>query len=331
MNDAVRRIADAVLYEGYLLWPYRKSALKNQHRWTFGGVFPAAYSAQRGGGDAAQMQAQCLLEGGADTQLEVAVRFLHIVRRQVLRSEGAGLVEVEELEAGGERHVSWEEATEREFRLGPLALQALRERVVRAEIDVAAGSSRDRVAGGVVRRSWRPLAGTIEVAAQPAAAGVDRVTVRVRNETPWDGADRAHTQLQAFCSSHIVLHARNGEFVSMTDPPARLHDAAAVCHNEGVWPVLAGEPGERATLLCSPMILPDYPQVAPESPGDLFDGGEIDQLLTLSILAMTDDEKRDMRDADPRTRAILERTEALTPEQLMALHGTIRELGLARR
>ena len=93
---------------------------------------------------------------------------------------------------------------------------------------------------------------------------------------------------------------------------------------------LADEHDDR-TLLCSPIILPDHPQIAPESPGDLFDGGEIDQLLVLNILAMTDEERREMRDSDPRARAILERTEALTDEQLMRLHGTIREFGMVRR
>jgi hypothetical protein len=119
-----------------------------------------------------------------------------------------------------------------------------------------------------------------------------------------------------------VLHAPAGRFVSLTDPPAALRDAAAACANEGCWPVLVGAPGDRRTLLCSPIILEDYPRVAPESPGDLFDGAEVDQLLRLSILALTEEEKAEMRDVDPRARAILERTEALTEEELMALHGT---------
>jgi hypothetical protein len=83
-------------------------------------------------------------------------------------------------------------------------------------------------------------------------------------------------------------------------------------------------------MLSSPIILEDYPRVAPESPGDLFDGGEIDQLLILNILALTDEEKAEMAATDPRAREILERIEALTPDELMALHGTIREFGMAR-
>jgi hypothetical protein len=77
-------------------------------------------------------------------------------------------------------------------------------------------------------------------------------------------------------------------------------------------------------MLASPIILEDFPRVAPESPGDMFDGGEIDQLLILNILALTDEEKAEMAATDARSREILERVQALTRDQLMALHGTIR-------
>jgi hypothetical protein len=88
--------------------------------------------------------------------------------------------------------------------------------------------------------------------------------------------------------------------------------------------VLVGEPGERHTMLSSAIILEEYPRVAAESPGDLFDGAEIDQLLTLNILGLTDEEKAEMRATDPRAREILERTESLTQEELMRLHGVMR-------
>jgi hypothetical protein len=95
--------------------------------------------------------------------------------------------------------------------------------------------------------------------------------------------------------------------------------------------VLVGEEGDRRTVLASPIILSDHPAIAPESPGNLFDSGEIDKMLVLNILAMTEDERRDMRDADPRAREILDRTEALSEEDIMRLHGAVREFGLARR
>jgi hypothetical protein len=328
--DAVGRIADAVLYEGYVLWPYRKSAMKNQRRFTFGGVYPERHSAAHPD-DRSTMQAQCFLRGGPDASLEVRVRFLHVVSRQVLRAGPGGLEAVEELEAGGERHLSWDEATEREVSAGDLRLRELQTAPRQIDVEVAAATRREELEGGAIDRSWRGLRGTVEVGAAEVREGVQRVTVRVHNGTPWDGPDREDALRQTFCSTHAVLRTDGGEFISLTDPPEELREAAEASENVGVWPVLVGEPGDRSTVLCSPIILSDYPQVAPESPGDLFDGGEIDQLLILNILSLTEKEKRAMRDSDPRAREILERTEALSGEELMRLHGAIREFGLARR
>jgi hypothetical protein len=314
--DALRRIADAVLYEGYVLWPYRKSALKNQRRWTFGGVHPPAHTAAHPD-DPAVMQVQVLLQGDPGCTVEASARFLHVVQRQVLRD---GLDAVDELDVDGQRHVSWDEATEREISTGWQPRAAVQS----AEIAIEGGSAREVIAGGAIERRWRPLRGFLELSAEAVGPDVHRLTVTVRNETVWAGADRQDALRQTLCSTHVVLRAGGGTFVSLTDPPGELGDAAAACRNAGWWPVLVGEEGDRTTMLCSPIVLPDYPRVAPESPGDLFDGGEIDQLLILNILSLTDEEKRAMRESDPRAREILDRTEGLSEEQLMRLHGTIR-------
>jgi hypothetical protein len=182
----------------------------------------------------------------------------------------------------------------------------------------------------VIRR-WRELRGAIEIAAEPLDAGLQRISVQIDNRSPWSGETRADALRQALCSTHTVLRVRGGAFVSLTDPPDHHAASAAACRNVGTWPVLVGEEGQRDTVLSSPIILPDHPRIAPESPGDLFDGGEVDQLLVLNILGLTDEEKREMRDTDPRTREILRRTEALTDEQLLALNGAIRDFGLVRR
>ncbi len=332
MTD-VERIVEAVLYEGYILWPYRRSATKNRQRWTFGGVHPEAYSAQRGGDDPAAMQAQCLLAARAQATVSVCVRFLHVVERRVARRTPAGLRPVDELWVGDERHVAWEEAAERDVCSGAVSLADL-EAGIRLAIDVPAGS-RTEVLGddaGVLVHRWRALTGTVDISATMLDAQLARIEVRVRNTTPWGGASREETLKQTFCSTHIVLEAPAGGFVSITDPPSRLREAAEACENAGTWPVLASpDEADDRTVLCSPIILPDHPQIAPESPGDLFDATEIDQMLVLNILAMTADERREMRDSDPRARAILERTEALSDEELMRLHGTIREFGMVRR
>jgi hypothetical protein len=334
--DPVRAIADAVLYEGYVLWPYRRSALKNQRRWTFGGVYPAGHSAGRED-DPCVMRTACLLEGGDDVALEVRVRFLQVVRRRVAEEGPHGRRFVDELVVGDARHLAWEEAVEHEVMAGALGVEELAagRRVV---VDVPAGEQEEplrepggRVAGALVR-SWQPLAGAVDVAARRIGDGPLRVTVEISNTTPWDGGEREQALERTFCSTHTVLRAQRGAFVSLTDPPEALHAEAVACRadNAGTWPVLVGEPGERHTLLSSPIILEDHPRIAPESPGDLFDGGEIDQLLVLNILSLTDEEKAEMRDSDPRTREILERTEALTEEQLMSLHGAIRDFRVGR-
>jgi hypothetical protein len=326
--DDVRRIADAVLYEGYVLWPYRRSAIKNQRRWTFGGVYPQAHSAAHPD-DPWVMQTECLVEGEAGAQVDLSVRFLHVVERQVAWRGAGGLEPVDELEVAGERHVSWDEATEREIAAAPMTLEAL-ESPARVPIDVPAGASEEEVGDtGAILRSWRPLQGEVEIVACRLRGDLFRLRARISNTTSFKGA-RDHALRQAFCSTHTILRVEGGAFVSQTDPPELLRKAAEACENAGTWPVLAGVEGGRNTVLSSPIILPDYPQIAPESPGNLFDSGEIDQLLTLSILTLTDEEKQQMREADPRGREILERTESLSEEELMRLHGTVREFGLVR-
>jgi hypothetical protein len=159
-----------------------------------------------------------------------------------------------------------------------------------------ADSEREEVGDGVaIVRSWRALAGSVEV---------DGGTVTIRNETRWDGDTREDALRSAFCSLHAVLRAD------------RFADERG---GEGLWPVLVDD----GVMLASPIILEDRPKVAPESPGDLFDGGEIDELLVLNILSLTDDEKAEMRATDARAREILDRTEGLSQDELLRLHGRL--------
>ncbi|HLM25869.1 MAG TPA: hypothetical protein VK304_02765 [Thermoleophilaceae bacterium] len=313
MSDPVRQIADAVLYEGYILWPYTRSALKNRQRWTFGGVYPRGHSEGRED-DPWTMRMQCLLRGGNTVELDVRVRFLHVVRRQLL-DRGRP---VDELTVGGERHLSWEEATERELQAPPDGVTTL---------SFPAGSEEEVLGPGAsVVRSWEALEGHIEVGVERLSDDLQRVSVEVANTSPWPGGSREAAQARTFCSTHAVLRATSGEFVSLTDPPDELRTHAEACSNEGVWPVLVGEPHERGTLLASPIILEDHPRIASESPGDLFDGGEIDQMLVLNILSLSEEEKAEMRASDPKAREILDRTEALSEEEMMSLHGAVRDL-----
>lgn len=329
MTDPVRAIADAVLYEGYVLWPYRRSALKNAQRWTFGGVYPRAHAEGRAPGDDPwTMQTECLVEGDADTRVAIGVRFLHVVWRQAVDAAGR---EVDELVAGGERHLSWEEAVEREVRLAPVTLAELaggRD----VPIIIPPGRQEEPLgAEGAIVRTWEGLAGALRAGARPVAAGRYRLTALIENVTPWAGGTREALMRRSFCSTHTVLRVQDGAFLSLTDPPPDATGDVAACENRGTWPVLVGEFGERDTLLSSPIILEDHPRIAPESPGDLFDGGEIDQLLILNILQLTDEEKAEARASDPRVREILDRSEGLSPAEMLRLSGrTTRELQVRR-
>jgi hypothetical protein len=135
--------------------------------------------------------------------------------------------------------------------------------------------------------------------------------------------------LQSFISTHTILQAHAAGFISLLETPEAFKEAAQACRNEHTWPVLLGQAGATDALLSSPIILYDYPQIAPESVGPLFDGTEIDEILTLRIMTLSDAEKEELRQGDPVGRELLERTEAMTPEQLMKLHGVIRNLGPA--
>ena len=184
---------------------------------------------------------------------------------------------------------------------------------------------------GFIRRRQHALDGDIEIAVEPVDAAVVKFAVRFSNRTPMAAVELRKSDavlLSTFASTHTILNAYHAEFLSLTDPPAAYAEAVAGCENTGTWPVLVGdeEKQERDTMLSSPIILYDYPQIAPESAGDLCDGTEIDEILTLRVLTMTDAEKIEMRNVDAYARRILERTESLRGNDLLKMHGTMRDV-----
>ena len=332
--ERIREIANAVLYEGYLLYPYRHSAIKNRQRWTFGVVYPRAYSEAQGcqgGADSWTMRTECLVTGREESSLGITVRFLHLLTRTALRSGGGSAGLHADTPAVANGHVSnwtpdsWEEAVEREVALPDLTLHALVAAPVRMEIAFPSAHLDERMrvygaAAGVIVREQQPVAGAVVVAAEPIGptrADLFKVSVRIENTTPIHAAEllRHDAVLPwSFVSTHTIVRVRQGAFVSLLDPPDELGEAASACQNLRTWPVLVGDEGERDALLSSPIILYDYPRIAPESAGALFDGTEIDEILTLRILTLTDEEKEEMRQGDTRAREILERTEAISAE-----------------
>jgi hydrogenase maturation protease len=339
---AVDKIAKAVLYEGYMLYPYRPSSVKNQQRWNFGVLCPQSYSDAQNGTEAWTMQTECLVEGSSLTGIEVRVRFLQLVARSVgeLRAPvdelPAGEIPefrfVEKLALDGRVYQPWQEAVEREVTVPVCNVEALGASIQSFSFPAEKLFEFLRDSGGhivgLLVRERNALRGEVEVVGTPQQNGAFKVTACIRNATPFEAsnASRDDALLSALVSTHTILGVHDGRFISLLAPPEELSDLAASCTNKGTYPVLVGEEGDHDTLLSSPIILYDYPQIAPESAGDLFDGTEIDEILSLRIMTLTDDEKREMSQSDERARQMLERTESMPVEHLMKLHGVLRGL-----
>jgi hypothetical protein len=339
-------IARAVLYEGYLLYPYRPSAIKNRQRFNFGVLYPRGYSETQSGTDAWMMQTECVAVGSSASQVTVQVKYLRLITRTIeklltLTSEpcfaaGAEFEEVEKLEVNGEIFQPWQEAAEEFIEMQGLNICELATRPIEKTFTLRSVQEREAIRDksgctvGMIRRDRPGVSGIIQVSGKEVREGVFTLTVRISNVSriESDGAvvGREDALAQSLISTHTILELGAGEFISLIDPPEQYKDLVEACQNIGTWPVLVGDQGQRDTLLSSPIILYDYPQVAPESPGDLFDGAEIDEILSLRILTMTEEEKREMRQSDERARQILERTETLPEEQWMKLHGALRGL-----
>jgi len=339
-----KKVADSVLYEGYLLYPYRASAVKNRQRFNFGVLLPPAYARAQTGNDACSMRTECLLEGEAP-RLDVRIGFLQVVVREAGRllepqetggqtgGQTAPYEIVPELTVDGQVFQTWQEAVEREVTAIDCSVSELaREpRQVRWSSPPAeeAETVRDAAgrAAGVLARRREQLDCLVTLSAVPLGERVWRIAVAVENQTSCDShSTRDEALPHSLVAAHTLLTARNGLFVSMLDPPQSFAADCAACRNVGTWPVLLGSEGERDWMLSSPIILYDYPQIAPESEGSFFDGTEIDEMLALRVMTLTDAEKQEMRNVDRRAREILERTEALPEEHLLKLHGTIRGL-----
>jgi len=277
----VDQLAEAVLYEGYLLYPYRASSKKNcRQRFTFGRVYPEAYSVAQRGAEPCLMQTQCLARlTSNEAALDVVVRFLQPTARQPING--------------------WQRAIER---------------IVSTNL-LLPGQTTER------SFTFEELRGRVEIASE-AFNGFHKITVRILNVTPVPESqleDSDLVLLRTFASTHTILQVHGGEFISAVEP------VSVVCKNIGAWPVLVGDErmGERDVMLSSAIILADYPKIAPESAGTLFDATEIDEILTLRILAMTDEEKREMRNVDAFARQLLERTESLSSDNFLRMHGRL--------
>lgn len=297
-----------MLYEGYVLYPYRASALKNSMRWQFGVIEPGN-----------RLGTTVVIE--ADTpsaRLGMSVRFLRPCRRRPLDSE---------------QPQPWDEGVDDEWTLESVDLGTTR----------GAGPHTQSFRRPAVHETGRHQ-GTRVVRAMPAVEMSATVTVRevarhlvaeivignrtvVETGTDETGRRRGDLAPGSVVGLHLLLWVDGGSFVSVTDPPL---DAAAVVESargEGLYPVLVGSLGTSDVALALPIILYDDPHIAAESQRPMFDATEIDELLALRVLTLTDEEKRLARATDARTSAIVEHVMGLSPQMWATLHGTERPAG----
>lgn len=278
-------VADAIMYEGYVLYPYRASTNKERIRWNFGGVYPRAYSEAQTGADRWEVGCECIAIGAAGN-LCIEIRFLELI-------EPLGA----ELESARAR------AHRRTF--GTLA------ELSGSAIEYAFGTGRMR--------------GCLELQLQPLGADQFKLSLRLRNESAAIGIQREQALRDTLLAAHLLLGIDHGRFVSLLDPPADLREQCSSCVQHGLWPVLAGNEDRSDRLFASPIILYDYPEIAPESRADSYDATEIDEILLLRVLTLSDAEKSELRRGDPRARQILERAEALSNEEQLRLHGRLQK------
>jgi hypothetical protein len=267
--------------------------------------------------ESSTMRAECVFEHRGQPAVEVTVRFLQVQRR---RTDGA----VEDASVPA----VWDEAVEQEVTQAVPA-KALFGGGAVARFTVPGGEDTDNASGARVVWRREPLTGTVSVRATslPGPWQAARLTVQVTNESEAGApASREDALPAALVAAHLIITVSGGAFLSMTDPPEWASQQVAACRNTGCWPVLAGPEDSRQVMLAAPIILPDHPQVASESPGELYDGTEIDEILTLRTLALSAEEKAAARATDPRAAALIDRVDAMDAPTMAQLHGTIRAM-----
>jgi hypothetical protein len=247
-----------------------------------------------------RLVAECLVVADETTSVDVRLRFLQLVPQE------------QSVPPLTDPSLAWDEAVERTSEHSNLHIREMLTSPL--SLTVPAGPE---------------LKIDLTISAQELEKGACKLRFEVQNASSLpSGADarREEALPASFVSAHLLLGISSGEFISLLDPPEAYQASVRACSNQGVFPVLVGEEPERRMMFCSPIILYDYPKIAPESAGDFFDGTEMDEMLTLRVLTLTDAEKREMQNGDPRARRILERTEALTDDAMLKAHGVIREL-----
>lgn len=278
---SVEQLVDSLLYEGYALYPYTPGATKNATPTPHGIVYPPDYSAANPFAKD-HLRAEVILEFAAAATVEGSVRFL---------------------QASGVGH----QGVERGIALAPVALTDL---------------FGDGIGEEFRFEGEEELSGRVRMRAEQLDDGVARIRLCVHNTSDLADAatcDRPAALRASLLSTHVVIHAGGGRFISSVENEGPRAEAVAACDNVNTWPVLASI--ENDTVLGASMFLPDHPRIAPESLGGLFDSTEIEEALLLHVQTLSDEERAEIE--DPKVREMIDRAKAASPEEMLALHGRL--------
>jgi hypothetical protein len=291
MNEAAERLADSLLYEGYALYPYTPAATKNATPTPFGIAYPPAYAAaQRAAFDHVRIEVAVLpCVPGETAEIEAAALFL--------------LATGPDNRAGRHR-----------IGIEPTSLDRLIETPREAELSFAGGSG---------------VSGRLRISASPAEGGTTRVRATVANTTPLapseaQGMDRAAALRRSLLSCQTLLGLRGARFASPLEDEGAVGRAVQGCKSVNHWPVLASP--EDDAVLGAAILLPDHPAIAAESRVNTFDNTEIEEALLLHVQTLSDSEREAIEaQDDPVVRSMIDRAGSTTAEEMLALHGMMRE------
>jgi hypothetical protein len=334
-DSILENLTQTLLYEGYALYPYYRSAIKNQKPVPFGVIFPSDYNNYHEHSHS-NMQSQCIISGGDDLTVNIHVRFLHLRKTELFQADNKGdtYVPVVSLEIGGNTYQAGWQTIERKISTEDIPVSELISncKIIPVEFDnmnegeIILNEEKEVAAKRIINVSEIKGSIKMEADAVKEMPGSFRITVTVTNTTPVENAEsvsRDEVFLQSFLSTHIILQTRQGEFISHQDPPEEWKHAIASCNNINTWPMLIDK--NNSTLLSSPIILYDYPEINPQSSGDLFDSTEIEEALLLHVNLLSDEEKKRIGSNDEKLQAMLNKVNSMTPEDLNIYHSMMKD------
>src|SRR6201995_297998 len=215
MNFAeVEEIAAAILYEGYILYPYRPTAIKNRQRWNFGTLYPRMYAEAQHPQEPSRLVAECLVEASADTPtLDVRIRFLQLMRQRNDSSPPLAAV----TQSLTDPSLGWEEAVERNWEQQALRLSDLVGRPLTLTLDMGGSGLPDDQNGQLPQN----LQGALTVGVELLQNGARKIHLELQNASPLPSganAERDEALPQSFVSAHVLLGISGGQFISLLDP-----------------------------------------------------------------------------------------------------------------